>query len=619
MTTPGFQLTSLTLTGHSVDPATLTFGAGLNVISGPSDTGKTFIAECIDYAFGWSQRPSDIPEAAGYETVALGLKALDSGVEYVVERSLQGGGAKVSAAGQPDRILAEKHDPKSAETISAFLLNLCGLDGRLVRTNAQGKTRQLSFRDLAQLIVVSEQDIIKKLSPVRSGQNTDKTVEDSVFRLLLTGVDDGSVVAEPDKAIVSAESRGKAELLELLLEQARSNLGVLAPRSTQAELVDQLARLDASVAEAMATLASEQGAATALEARRKAVWESLREGQSRHAVLSELQGRFTLLSAQYESDLLRLETIAEAGVRLSQLDESRCPVCGAEAKYHSDEHPDHAVAPEAVALACAAEAARLRVLVRDLGQTSDQNAAEVRALSDAIEAQKGEMYAADEELKTFFKPRLNDVLTRLREVRETQTRVRQALDICSRINELEALQSRLDKSSPVASKSKYAAAAGSSVTEQLALKIEELLRVWEFPGLQRVTFSDADQDILISGRKRAAFGKGVRAITHAAFTIGLLHYCLDNRLPHPSVIVIDSPLVVYRDPDTEEVGFSRKLKDLVYTTLAAQSERGQIILLENEDPPDGLPATATIIRFTGAAHGRKGFIPQPRARTNNEG
>jgi len=61
MSSLGFQLNYLTLTGPAVDDATVTFGSGLNVISGPSDTGKTFIAECIDYAFGSSTKRAKYP------------------------------------------------------------------------------------------------------------------------------------------------------------------------------------------------------------------------------------------------------------------------------------------------------------------------------------------------------------------------------------------------------------------------------------------------------------------------------------------------------------------------------------------------------------------------------
>lgn len=611
MTSIGFQITHLTLTGTGVADATVGFGSGLNVISGPSDTGKTFIGECINYACGASAKPSEIPEAQRYESVVLGIKALSSGIQYSIQRSFRGGGALVSTSGQPDRILAEKHAPDNDDTISGFLLSLCGLDGRLVRTNSQGTTRQLSFRDLAHLVIVDEEEIIRKHSPVRSRGLFLKTVEDSVFRLLLSGVDDASVIASPAKTIVAAETKGKLELLNLLVGQASASLEEIAPGKSQTELAEQLRRIDANINETLGVVNMEQQGASKLEEGRRAVWRRLTENQSRLAVLSELLERFTLLKAQYVSDLRRLESIAEAGVRLGQMEEMRCLVCGAEAKYHTTVNPDHAVSPSTVANACAAEASRLQLLVSDLDQTIAQNVKNLGKLTEDVTVQRREVQAAERELARYFKPRLNEALKRLQEARNLQASVRRALDLHSRIDNLNTLRAQFDNTALASPASEFVAAAGSSLTEEFALKVEELLRAWQFPGLQRVTFSDADQDLLISGRKRSDHGKGIRAITHAAFTIGLMYYCSDKKMPHPGVVIIDSPMVVYREPDKDEEKFTAAFKDLAYAFLASQQDRGQIIILENEDPPDVLPDSPTIIRFTGGSHGRRGFIPLP--------
>jgi len=618
MSSIGFQITALTLRGKGVADATVQFGPGLNVISGPSDTGKTFIGECIDYGFGASTAPSDIPEARPYELVILTVKAMSTGIVYSIQRSLRGGGAIISTTGAPDRVLGEKHQAGNSDTISSFYLSLCGLDDRLVRTNSQGKTRQISFRDLAQLVVITEQEIIRKNSPVRSGQFTLKTVEDSVFRLLLTGVDDATIVAAPDKTIETAESRGKSELLNVLVDKAQTALEQLSPGNDRAALTAQLGRIDVNINELLTLVASEQQGASNLESRRKAVWTTLRENQSRLAVLSELQERFSLLKSQYGSDLRRLESIAEAGIRLGQMDQTRCPVCGAEAKYHTQDQPEHSVSPSIVASACEAEASRLQLLLSDLDQTIAQNAREVERLTQDTASQKQDMQTAEAELASYFKPRLNDALGQLQDARTLQSRVRQALDLHERIEELNGLRAKFDEVATTTPKSKFVAAAGTSATEAFALKVEELLRAWQFPGLQRVTFSDADQDILISGRKRSDHGKGIRAITHAAFTIGLMYYCLDKRMPHPGIVVVDSPMVVYREPDREEENFSSTFKDLAYSFLASQQERGQIIVLENEDPPSVLPDSPTIIRFTAASHGRRGFIPSPPPTTERK-
>jgi hypothetical protein len=75
-----------------------------------------------------------------------------------------------------------------------------------------------------------------------------------------------------------------------------------------------------------------------------------------------------------------------------------------------------------------------------------------------------------------------------------------------------------------------------------------VLEAWGFPGSPRVAFDLKAQDITINGKERAANGKGVRAILHAAFKVTVMIWCDRHGLPHPKFLVLDSPLVTYREP-----------------------------------------------------------------------
>ena len=112
---------------------------------------------------------------------------------------------------------------------------------------------------------------------------------------------------------------------------------------------------------------------------------------------------------------------------------------------------------------------------------------------------------------------------------------------------------------------------------------------------------------------RSAHGKGVRAILHAAFTIGLAQYCFNNNRPHPGFVVLDSPLVTYRPPRAGETVDENVLDIDVASRFYSdiqESVEGQVIVMENMDPPNGLKAGSTDIFFTGVAgEGRAGFFP----------
>lgn len=610
MAIAGFQIRRLTLVGRGVPNAEVEFQEGLNVVSGPSDTGKTFIVQCIDFMLGGKDAPETIPEAAQYETVRLALNVSEGGENVVLERSIRGGDFKLVSPGKVDRHLSAKHSAGDKDSVSQYLLGLSALTERKVRKNKQGATREVSFRDLARLILVDEEAIISKTSPILTGQYTTGTAESAVFRLLLTGVDDSSLISSEDPKVAKGRQAGKVEMLDLLLNQTKGRMTEMQlPGDVQA-WQGQLAQIETLFEAAQKELAVEQQSAAQLEGKRRAELSSLRQLESRSGVLRELQRRFVLLEQQYLSDLRRLESIAEAGSRLGQMNEERCPVCGATAEHQEHEHQKAEAAPEDVAQSCLAEAEKIRLLISDLHLTRVDNDREIARLDDLSTQAKERVRAVTAQLTEMLKPRVEIALLRLRESQASRDTYRRALELHGRVNELQGLLADLGNTASGKGPELESARVRSDEAEAFSQEVESLLRAWHFPGLDRVTFSEVDQDIVISGRTRASHGKGVRAIAHAAFNLALLKSCLKDERPHPGFVLIDSPLVVYREPDTDEGGFSHDVKEAFYRSIAEDFYASQVIVFENEDPPSDLGADVNTIRFTGASHGRQGFIPK---------
>ena len=65
---------SIEVVGENVRPAVLYFSKGLNVVAGPSNTGKSYLIECIKFALGASAVPKPIKESKGYNNVILTME-----------------------------------------------------------------------------------------------------------------------------------------------------------------------------------------------------------------------------------------------------------------------------------------------------------------------------------------------------------------------------------------------------------------------------------------------------------------------------------------------------------------------------------------------------------------
>ena len=608
----GFALRRLAVTGPGKAPAEVTFTRGLNIIAGPSDSGKSFIVQCLDYALGGGALPKEIPEADGYSTVDLEVEANSDGRVYSLKRSLRGGEVVCKTDGQPERVLAAKHEGGSDNTVSNFLLNLSGLGTKRVRINGQGKTRPLSFRDIALLVIIDEETVIKGDSPVVSGQFIHKTVESGVFRLLLTGTDDSSIVAQEDPKVAKGRQAGKVELLEGLLKATRGRLAELGQVSTLAEERDRLTRIEASIQTSLIERNVLQASVAPLQTKRSSAWKALKAVESKLAVLCELQTRFDLLEQQYESDLRRLLAIAEAGVRLNQLKEVRCPMCGALAEHQHHDHSAAHPAPADVSQACRAEAAKTSKLLQDLQTTRAVTAHEVEQHQTACATHQAEFDALSAELRALMQQHVDVASNKVDDLRARAETCRKVIDQLMRVRELEELLEEENKPKKKQRADGVRAALSTAQADPFSREVEALLKSWHFPNLGRVSFSENDLDVVISGRARKSHGKGVRAITRAAFNLALLGLCIQDERPFPNFVLIDSPLLVFEEPDADESSFPQDIKKHFWESVKTSFTDAQVIIIENKNqvPEDGTLSGVNVIRFTGNDQGRSGFFQE---------
>jgi len=84
----GFKVNKLILTGESVESKSVTFKKGLNVLVGPSNTGKTYVFQCIDFVLGRSKPPKKLKLSKNYEYAYLEIEEYNSGEISTISRSL---------------------------------------------------------------------------------------------------------------------------------------------------------------------------------------------------------------------------------------------------------------------------------------------------------------------------------------------------------------------------------------------------------------------------------------------------------------------------------------------------------------------------------------------------
>lgn len=623
MTATALSLRHLAYTGPNKITAEIEFGAGLNVIYGASETGKSFILESIDFMLGGGEDLRDIPERVGYDRLWLGFESPE-GKPYTLERAVVGGKYslfeglhKAVPASLKPLILNGKHNPQRNNNVSMFLLGLLGLSDKRVQKNARGETNSLSFRNLVHLCLVPEGDIQKRGSPIETGDYLTRTPEMSVFKLLVTGVDDSAVQPiDEDRTRVTSRA-AKTDILNELIASYKSKLtSVVGEEDDIAELEDQLGKLEGTLEVERIGLQQLEFEFREIAARRRSFRAAIDDADERRAEIEELLARFDLLSLSYRSDLRRLAGLREAGSLLGALAPGRCPVCGALPEHQNPDDDDCDGNIEVVVAATDAETSKIQLLAKELAETVEQLNNEIAALEASKPELQQQLTATDAELSRIT-PTLLGHRAAYSDITEKRTSVNAALSLFQSISDLEQRKAELegDAPEPQTASAQPASGLSESVLDRFSEHMRLLLKAWNFPETERVHFDRSAKDFVISGKPRGSRGKGMRAITHSAFNVSLLEFTRDNDLPHPGFVVLDTPLLAYREPEHDEDDLSETdIRDHFYDYLSKHDDR-QVIILENDTPSKAVLTRSQTTFFTKNEQlGRYGLFPRPAAK-----
>lgn len=612
-------LRKLAFSGRSVSDTALLFGDRLNLIYGASNTGKSFAFKAIDFALGSSQPLPDNEQRRPFERLWLSFACGDE--EYTLSRAMAGGNLQLTPGpfdrqkpGPNHRVLSARNDPANEDNVSQFLLGLIGLRNRQVATNVSGTKRPLSFRDLARYCLIDETSIQSEQSPVLSGQHVSATAERSVFKLLLTGADDSALVEVIDPRTFRASKAAKIELLDDMISAVESELEADFPGS--AGLKDQDEKLEVTFDAAQAEAEALQESVTGLLADRRRIGIEFARAEARMGEIELNARRFAQLHQVYQSDIERLEALEEAAFVLGIGGDRDCPLCGASPEAQKHEHG--LVEIERVRAAATAEIAKIRQQQVELSETVQHLYTEGQSLSVTLPGLTAQLKEVEAEIAR-RSPEATAARRRVSEIMATRDRIKRGLSLIEQRDGLRARKAAIEaaRAAPVGERPQ--SGLSSTAAHEFAQTVSKVLTAWRFPGRRHVSFDEATCDLKIDGKLRKDNGKGVRAITHAAFKVGLMLHCHERHLPHPGFLVLDTPLLTYRDPIRSRFGelegderelSNTPLKYYFFDFLAEHAAAGQLIVLENLDPPEGVEKLAKVEVFYGEeGGGRQGLFP----------
>lgn len=598
---------SVIVSGPELADAAVFFEKGANVIQGGSNTGKSYIVQCIKFALGATKPPKLIKESRGYTTVKVKF-VHDDGRFFTIVREL-------SASSKPNfydeegkaQTLGVKHNPRNMSSVSNQFLNRLGLNGKLLLKGTTSLSNaSFTLRDFEKIFLMDETRIVADYSPLGTGQNNEGPKEKSILKLLLTGRDDAGVKQAKKELTSKGALKHRFNAVEEIIKQfypgndAAESLELHKLNS----FADQVAlRLKLAENELEGAFHSSEDLFTQ-KANHIAELEVV---EGKIAEDKALLSRFDMLGQKYESDRQRLQGIEQAAVLLDESDAVLCPTCG----NHFDSE-SCATDVDDIKKGVSFELDRISKNIHELAEAQGSLTAAIERNTSSAESTKTSI-AAVEKLIT---SELQSSVQAVSDLKELASCLKHDHSVLNRlVTDKAKLREELKRLGVLLleEQNTYTPESFEESAKPLVKEIQDILQRWSFPNYFPVEFDFGARDITIGGSARGNFGKGYRAIASSAFALGLMNLLkLSGR--HPGFVVLDSPLTTYKEGDPEpEEDDEEVAADVIYAfyqDIADNFKDSQVIIFENKEPDMALIPQMNYQHFTKSRkNGRYGFFP----------
>lgn len=585
--------------GPDLIDAELVFHPKRFLIRGPSETGKSYIRDCLWYLLGGDKLPKPIPLAEGYQE--LRLRFTNNDYEFEVRRGLTGGGAAVYR-----RLLTaveEQEFEPFDQDVGDLLVDLSGARGKQI-LRSLSERGPVTGDDVRHWSLLSQTAILSEEPTSGAGFGAPKRV--ASFNLFLSGTDDVAVQLRKSSSEVE-RIKGQLSSAEDAFKRIQAGLSADALRD---DVADALERVD----DVLAAMTSQYDArATKLRDLRSEIADKtgkLTVASNERSHARSMVGRFQMLDRKYSNDLERLGATSEGVAFFQELPTVECPLCGTSTEDQVDPNDLRPGAPNRYREAIAAEAAKIRSLRHGLLAALERELRRCSLLEQTVTGLSSELSTLQKRESVIVNGARIEFSADPKSLAVRRSELSAQLAIFDEMERLTAEIERLRKSK-VQTKVQVTRDGGTSGRAVADLS-KVLLEAWGFTDIANIALDAAQCDLLINDRARLSYGAGRRALYLAALTIALMEHALGQGNPHLGVVVIDSPLKAYADPNSEE---PREISlatvtERFYDWLSKWDGLGQVVVLENEKIRSETSTVLKPVEFTGIEGvGRPGFYP----------
>lgn len=609
-----FYIKQISASGAKVQYSSVEFDKGLNIIHGPSNTGKSYVIGCINFMFG----SDDIPftkAATGYDTIAMRLEN-DDGEYAICERKIVDGKSGETGAGKVSVVSSLENKPDGEYGVknreySNFLLYLFGIEEPHEIISTQDYTpNNLTVRTFFHFFFLDEEHIFKKDTPLYSSSYKKPTASIMSLLFLLEGKDYREII--PKESAEERERRviQKAGVIIYLNEKIQE---LTKRRSEMEQAVAEIG--DADIDTKVDTIVLE------IETVEREIVEASDESRrllaqiySVSAKLEEarfLRDRYRVLRSQYSSDIRRLRFIADGDAQTTGVHRLvKCPFCDNGMENRQQKRDSYIEAS-------GAELERVTLQLQDL-QAAEKD---VNDEIVTLEKQISELNARNDQITSLINKQLKP---RAAELKSTVTSYRRIVEMRQSVYALETMSTELsadafDRESEEDDEAQTfepKKLLDRDNWKQLSEQFGALVAACNYPGHPVACLSIDTLDAVVNGKHKKDEGKGYRAFLNTIVLFNLMKFLGSEGTYAPRMLFLDSPILSLKEKKhgiRENEKATPGMRESLFRYIVDNCGDNQIIIAENEIPNGVNYSTVRLIEFTmDESVGRYGFLLSER-------
>ena len=560
-----YYIKKIFLTGNGVETSGVDLTPGLNIIYGPSETGKSYITKCIKFMYG--KKDSEIDDTFGFNTIHMILDV--DGKPLTLVRRLDE--EKINVSGNIDGIENGDYTLSSGKKrIGDLWLSLMGIDEptQIIKKN-DFTSERLNFSSLWHMFLVDEDTISKTESILMPSQYSKWPKTKAAILFLMLG--DNFLKDQNPKEKAKAKERRKA--VETFINTRISTLVTrkqtlkdgykgLTMDELQKKIGDVLKEIDSAEKQMNAAIIKSRELANEIID----IDEQLAESKA-------LKNRYKALRSQYRSDIRRLTFIAEGDIEGEKIKKPvNCPYCGNsvdEAKRKSYVEP------------AKAEVEKLVPKISDLQDAQDEIDSAIKSLEKHREEAVAEKDTLDQKIKSQMRPRISELQDHLLEYKLAVEYSKEEQVLSDMEQEMKKELKKYEAEDGLELKFDVDAHYTDEIMERWDKIIDNLFRECHYDKFDISVFSKSAFDVSVNGHPKKTFGEGYRAFVNVIMILSLQNYLEQYGKYKSDIIVLDSPILTLKE--RVSVKASDGMQASLFKYLVSHQSGHQTIVIENEE------------------------------------